>query len=272
MTSAALAADCPPGRGLAPRLLGRAGRWRSPALRPNAAHAAGTTFAALAALGIAYALELNNPYSAAVTVLIVAHPVHGMVLAKSISRFAGTLAGCLVAILLMGLFAQIPELFMLGLGLWMGVCSFGSTLLRNFRSYGTVLAGYTVVLITMPGVDAPQTLFDLVTSRVCGRLHRYRLFGAGGRAADLTFRRARVAGQAARGAARPYRVCPPGAGGRRGRAHAAGAAKTGRRHRCPGCAGRIRRHRDRRGRATARHGADGAGGHVRAAGRRRLAA
>ncbi len=136
------------------------------ALPPNLAHAARTTLAALAALGIAYALELNNPYSAAVTVLIVAHPVHGMVLAKSLSRFAGTLAGSLVAILLMGLFAQIPELFMLGLSLWMGLCSFGSTLLRNFRSYGTVLAGYTVVLITMPGVDAPQTMFDLVASRV----------------------------------------------------------------------------------------------------------
>ena len=136
------------------------------ALPPNWAHAARTTLAALAALGIAYTLELNNPFSAAVTVMIVAHPVHGMVLSKSISRFAGTLAGSLVAILLMGLFAQIPELFMLGLSLWMGLCTFGSTLLRNFRSYGLVLAGYTVVLITMPGVDAPQTMFDLVTSRV----------------------------------------------------------------------------------------------------------
>lgn len=140
--------------------------WPAPAVPPNLAHAGRTTLAALAALGIAYSLELNNPFSASVTVLIVAHPVHGMVLAKSISRFVGTLAGSLVAILLVGLFAQIPELFMLGLSLWMGLCTFGSTLLRNFRSYGTVLAGYTVVLITMPGADAPQTMFDLVSSRV----------------------------------------------------------------------------------------------------------
>jgi len=133
---------------------------------PAWAHAGRTTLAALAALGIAYHLELNNPYSAAVTVLIVAHPVHGMVLAKSISRFLGTMAGALMAILLMGLFSQIPELFMLGLSLWMGLCTLGSTVLRNFRSYGTVLAGYTVVLIAMPGTDAPQTMFDLVTTRV----------------------------------------------------------------------------------------------------------
>ena len=96
--------------------------WPAPAVPPNLAHAGRTTLAALAALGIAYSLELNNPFSASVTVLIVAHPVHGMVLAKSISRFVGTLAGSLVAILLVGLFAQIPELFMLGLSLWMGLC------------------------------------------------------------------------------------------------------------------------------------------------------
>jgi len=133
---------------------------------PSWRHAGRTTLAALAALGIAYALELDNPFSAAVTVMLVAHPVHGMVLAKSISRFIGTLAGAAVAVLLMGWFAQTPELFLLGLGLWMGLCCLGSTLLRNFRSYGTVLAGYTVVLIALPAADAPQQMFALVTSRV----------------------------------------------------------------------------------------------------------
>jgi len=136
------------------------------ALAANWKHAARTVAAALAALWIAYALELDMPFSAAVTVMIVAHPVHGMVLSKSINRFLGTLAGGLVSILLMALFNQSPEMFMLGLSLWMGGCTFASTLLRNFQSYGTVLAGYTVVLITMPGVDAPQNIFHLVTNRV----------------------------------------------------------------------------------------------------------
>jgi uncharacterized membrane protein YccC len=120
----------------------------------------------LAALFLAFQLELDNPYSAAVTVLIVANPVHGMVWSKSLYRMGGTLIGAAVSILLMGLFAQAPEMFMLGLSLWMGVCAAVSTLLRNFRSYGAILAGYTVVLITMPASDNPLTLFDLVVARV----------------------------------------------------------------------------------------------------------
>ncbi|HTH18312.1 MAG TPA: FUSC family protein, partial [Magnetospirillum sp.] len=105
------------------------------------AHAARTTLAALAALWIAYALQL--PFSGAVTVLIVAHPVHGTVLLKSLYRLLGTLVGGAMSVLLMGLFSQSPEMFMLALGLWMALCTLGSTLLRNFQSYATVLAGYT---------------------------------------------------------------------------------------------------------------------------------
>lgn len=130
------------------------------------AHATRTVAAALAALWIAYSLQLEMPFSAAITVMLVAHPVHGMVLSKSLNRLFGTLVGALVSVLLMALFAQTPEMFMLGLSLWMGACTFASTLLRNFQSYGTVLAGYTVVLIALPGIEAPQTLFTLVANRV----------------------------------------------------------------------------------------------------------
>ena len=135
-------------------------------MSPIHIHALRTVSAALLALGLAYLLELETPYSAATTVLIVAHPMHGMVLSKSLYRFGGTLVGAFMALLLMGLFAQSPEMFMLGLSLWMGVCTLASTLLRGFRSYGAVLAGYTVVLITMPGVDTPDKIFDLAVSRV----------------------------------------------------------------------------------------------------------
>jgi len=118
-------------------------------------HCLRTVSAALLALWLAYLFELDTPYSAATTVLIVAHPMHGMVLSKSLYRMGGTLVGAVMALVLMGLFAQSPEMFILGLSLWMGVCTMASTLLRSFRSYGAVLAGYTVVLITMPGIDTP---------------------------------------------------------------------------------------------------------------------
>jgi len=134
-------------------------------LSPVQTHATRTVFAALLALGLAYLFELETPYSAATTVLIVAHPMHGMIVSKSLYRFGGTLLGAVMAITLMALFAQSPEMFFLGLSLWMGLCTCVSTLLRSFRSYGAVLAGYTVVLITMPGIDHPENVFTLAVSR-----------------------------------------------------------------------------------------------------------
>lgn len=129
-------------------------------------HAGRTVFAALLALFLAYGLELDNPASAAVTVMIVSHPILGMVLSKGVYRGLGTLIGALMAIVLAALFAQTPELFLVGFGLWMGLCVGLSTVLRNFRSYGAVLAGYTVGLIAFPNFPAaPETLFALVVSR-----------------------------------------------------------------------------------------------------------
>jgi uncharacterized membrane protein YccC len=118
------------------------------------------------AMGLAFALKLDTPYSAATTAMIVSQPVHGMIFSKSLYRLGGTVIGAVVAVTLMGLFAQAPEMFIFGLGLWMGVCTALSTLLRSFRSYGAVLAGYTVVLITIPGVDQPNMILTLAMARV----------------------------------------------------------------------------------------------------------
>jgi len=129
-------------------------------------HALGTATAALLALWLAYRLELDTPYSAAATVMLVSSPVQGMILSKSLYRLAGTLVGAVAAVVLIALFAQAPELFMLGFSLWMGLCVALSTLLHSFRSYAAVLAGFTVVLIIMPAVDQPQSIFDLAMARV----------------------------------------------------------------------------------------------------------
>ena len=135
-------------------------------LPPVWRHALGTATAALLALWLAFQLQLDTPYSAATTVMIVSSPVQGMILSKSLYRFGGTLIGACMAVTLMALFGQAPEMFMLCLSLWMGLCTAASTLLHNFRSYGAVLAGYTVVLIAMPGVNNPESIFDLAMARV----------------------------------------------------------------------------------------------------------
>jgi hypothetical protein len=70
-----------------------------------------TAIASLLALFIAYFLELEGPYWAATTVLIVAQPMRGMVIAKSVNRVVGTLIGTAVAVALIAAFGQTPELF-----------------------------------------------------------------------------------------------------------------------------------------------------------------
>ncbi|PWV61238.1 FUSC family protein [Plasticicumulans acidivorans] len=153
------------------RLAGRGARglrhWPA-ALNPSPVyrHALRTVFGALLALWLAYWFELSTPFSAATTVLLVAQPMHGMVLAKSLYRLGGTLIGALMALLLTAAFAQHPEMFILSFGLWMAVCNFASTLLRSFRSYGAILAGYTVALIALPAYGHPQDIFALTVARV----------------------------------------------------------------------------------------------------------
>jgi len=130
-------------------------------------YAGRTTLAALLALYLAFALELDSPYSAGATVLLVANPMHGIVWVKSLYRGIGTVVGGLAAIGLTAAFGQDPMLFLMSFGLWMGICTAASTLLHSFRSYSAVLAGFTVGLISFPTLpDAPETIFTLVAARV----------------------------------------------------------------------------------------------------------
>ncbi|PPU95447.1 FUSC family protein [Xanthomonas hyacinthi] len=121
--------------------------------------------AAWLALVVAYLLELETPYSAASTVLLVIHPIQGAIIGKGTWRVLGTLLGMGVAIVLMSAFAQMPWLFLLGFGLWLGLCVAGMTLLRHFRASGAVVAGYTVGLATFGALQHPQMTFDHVIGR-----------------------------------------------------------------------------------------------------------
>ncbi|MDB5367764.1 MAG: hypothetical protein JWM77_3691 [Rhodospirillales bacterium] len=137
--------------------------WR----RPSAwAHALRTSAAALLALYLAFQLELDNPASAAMTVLIVASPVRGALLSKSLYRLLGTVIGGIAAIALIAIAAQAPVLFLYLFGLWLGGCVAVATLLRHFRAYGALLAGYTIALIALAVVDRPEDVFTVAVARV----------------------------------------------------------------------------------------------------------
>jgi uncharacterized membrane protein YccC len=122
--------------------------------------------ASILALYAAYALQLESPYWAWLTVWIVAQPTPGMLLSKSLYLVFGTIAGGVFGITLIALFAQTPELFVLALALLVGSCTIASNVLTNFRAYATVLAGYTSGLIAADAINTPDQVFFIAMARV----------------------------------------------------------------------------------------------------------
>jgi uncharacterized membrane protein YccC len=115
---------------------------------------------------LAMRLELSQPSTAMITTIIVANRQTGLVLAKSFYRAIGTLAGAVAAFLIVGLFPQERVLFLGALSLWIGFCSGGAALYRNFKAYSFVLAGYTAAIIAIPVIDHPPDVFDSAVARI----------------------------------------------------------------------------------------------------------
>src|SRR6266481_7451265 len=129
--------------------------------------AAKTTASGLLALLVAFTFNLDQPYWALLTVFIVSQPQQsGLVLAKSFYRIIGTVIGAGVALLLVGLCAQERVLFLGGLALWIGICTFGSQYARNLAAYSFVLSGYTVAIVGIPGALDAGNAFFIAVGRV----------------------------------------------------------------------------------------------------------
>lgn len=125
-----------------------------------------TTTASIVALYIAFWLDFEEPKWAPMTVWIVAQASRGMSLSKSQYRLLGTMTGAVAGVTLIAAFAQAPELFLVALAAWLAICTAASTALRNFRSYGAVLAGYTAAIIGIAASSQPGTVFDIAVARV----------------------------------------------------------------------------------------------------------
>jgi len=157
---------------VAPPVSGWRGVWRMLANDwtvsegPAWLHVGKTLCAALLTLWLAMRLELEQPRTAMLTVFIVMQPQSGAVLAKSFYRIGGTVIGCIITVILVGLFPQDHVWFLLAMSCWMAFCTAGATRNRNFRSYGFVLAGYTAALIGIPSMDQPNAVFDSAVTRL----------------------------------------------------------------------------------------------------------
>jgi uncharacterized membrane protein YccC len=131
----------------------------------NSVFAIRTAGAAILALAIAYWLELGDPQWATMTVYVLAQPTVGAAFAKGAWRTVGTIAGGIFGLVLVGLFSQAPELLVAATVLTVGASFFVGARLRNYATYGVVLAGYTALLVAYEGSSQPLSAWSIATDR-----------------------------------------------------------------------------------------------------------
>nr|WP_281417061.1 FUSC family protein [Ancylobacter lacus] len=122
-------------------------------------------FAAMLALYIALAFDLPRTYWAVTAVYIVSSPLAGATSSKALYRALGTVMGAVAAVVLVPLLIDAPELLVLAVALWTGGLLYISLLDRTPRSYVFMLAGYSLALIALPDVGAPESIFDTALAR-----------------------------------------------------------------------------------------------------------
>ncbi|USR65172.1 FUSC family protein [Providencia stuartii] len=125
-----------------------------------------TACASVAALFIAQYMGLVHPQWAAMTVWASAQPWRENLLEKSWWRFAGTVIGVLAGVILIQLHLINPLLFIVGLAIWLGACSGIGQLQKGFVAYGTFLAGYSAVMVSMLSVHSTDGLFMVAWDRL----------------------------------------------------------------------------------------------------------
>jgi len=118
------------------------------------------------ALFLAFFFQLQSPASAVTTVMIVANPVVGALVSKSVWRVIGTGLGACLAVGLMAAFPQAPILYFFALAIVIGVACVIATFLRLSRAYASVLTGYTIMMVTMPSFYDPDGIFLSALSRL----------------------------------------------------------------------------------------------------------
>jgi uncharacterized membrane protein YccC len=143
--------------------------WAWPALPPQFGEWLGFALrgwlASMLALFIAFYVQLESPVWSWLTVWIVVQPTPGMMLSKSLYRVIGTIAGAILGVVLIALFAQSPELFVLALATLTGLCTVASNILTNFRAYATVLAAYTAGIVASDAINTPDQVFTIAMAR-----------------------------------------------------------------------------------------------------------
>ncbi len=125
-----------------------------------------TFAAAMLALYIGFAFDLDRPYWAMASAYIASQPFSGATRSKAVYRAMGTVLGAVAAVALVPNLVDAPALLSLALAAWIGICLYFALLDRTPRSYVFMLAGYTAAIIGFPSVATPGDIFLTAVARV----------------------------------------------------------------------------------------------------------
>lgn len=124
-----------------------------------------TAIGACCALFLAWALGLEHPQWAAMSVWIASQPTRGMLLEKGLFRMLGTALGCLFGIGLVLASHNQPWMLVIGLALWVSTCAGIGNILRGYASYGAILAGYSAALVALINTAHPEQIMAVGVDR-----------------------------------------------------------------------------------------------------------
>src|SRR5215813_11600894 len=122
-----------------------------------------TALAIVLAYGVALSMDWGHSYWAAFAVAFCTLSTVGESLNKGLLRLAGTLLASLAAVTLIALFAQDRWLFLIGMSIFTGFCTY--MMPGSSRWYFWNIAGASVPLLAVSGGADPVNDFETVVTR-----------------------------------------------------------------------------------------------------------
>jgi hypothetical protein len=122
-----------------------------------------TALAVVLAYGVALSMDWEKPYWAAFTVAFCGLSTVGESLNKGLLRLSGTFVGGVAAIMLIALFPQDRWLFLIGMSIFTGFCTY--MMFGTSRWYFWNVAGISVPLLALSGASNPLNDFQTVLLR-----------------------------------------------------------------------------------------------------------
>ncbi len=122
--------------------------------------------AAAITLALAFAASMPRPWWALLTVYVTAQPMAGAFRPKVLYRLGGILTGAFITLLLVPNLQNAPELLVLCLASWTGLCIYLAVLDRTPRAFLFQMAAFSAAVISFPYLDDPTSIFETTIARV----------------------------------------------------------------------------------------------------------